>query len=75
MMSTMKCTGSALHPIVNKFGDHSPLCKCVQCTGNAPKVVRCAAFIPGGIQCNQEMYHAGSCTFEPVIPFSTHLPR
>ena len=38
------------------------------------KHVRCAAFIPGGLQCIQPMYHAGDCRFEPYLPFSVYLP-
>jgi len=35
--------------------------------------IRCACFIPGGIQCIREMYHVGKCVYEPYQPFSTHV--
>ncbi len=35
--------------------------------------VRCACFIPGGIQCVLPMYHDGAHVYEPYMPFSTHL--
>lgn len=66
---------SAFDPIITKSGEHSHYCKCDQCSGNVKRgPVRCAAFIPGGIQCSQPMYHLGSCQFDHEIPFSTHLP-
>jgi hypothetical protein len=43
--------------------------------GRAPgPVVRCACFIPGGIQCRLAMYHTGGCVYEPAAPFSEYLP-
>lgn len=37
-----------------------------------PKV-RCACFIPGGIQCIRPMYHDGEHVYEPYAAFSTHI--
>ena len=41
---------------------------------NPPKV-RCACFIPGGIQCKKAMYHDGEHLYEPVVPFSEYVPK
>ena len=38
------------------------------------QVVRCACFIPGGIQCRLAMYHTGEHVYEPAAPFSEYLP-
>ena len=57
-----------------KDGQHSQYCKCEQCSGNAPRgEIRCACFIPGGVQCVLPMYHAEEHAYEPYTPFSTHL--
>jgi hypothetical protein len=37
------------------------------------KKVRCASFIPGGIQCTLQMYHTDAHVYEPYKSFSTHL--
>lgn len=62
-------------PIVMRDGSHSEYCLCSQCSGNRPRgKVRCACFIPGGIQCVLPMNHAEAHCYEPFMPFSTHLP-
>ena len=61
-------------PIKMRDGQHSEYCECEQCAGNRPRgEIRCACFIPGGIQCTLPMYHAGIHVYEPAMPFSTHL--
>jgi hypothetical protein len=62
-------------PIVMKNGSHSEYCKCNECSGNAPLVVRCASFLPGGVQCIRPMYHVDDCLYMPAMPFSTHIQR
>ena len=37
------------------------------------KMPRCAAFIPGGLQCHLAMYHTEECVFEPYKPFTTYM--
>lgn len=63
-------------PIITRSGSHSEYCKCEQCAGNSPRGdIRCACFIPGGIQCNLPMYHAGTHVYDPPSPFSEYLPN
>jgi hypothetical protein len=60
-------------PIIMRDESHSEYCKCEVCAGNAPRgEIRCACFIPGGIQCVKPMYHIGAHVYDPVTPFSTY---
>ena len=49
---------------------------CESC--NAPLIddlVRCASFIPFGIQCTLPMYHNGDHVYDPPQPFSVYCTR